>query len=760
MAVFNPQVPGTQDPNYLGYSRPTEAPSADLSTGMALKSIGEGVAGVIGIADDYMKNTAKLEARQAADAAIDIRSTILKTQTPDAGVIPAPVQTPAGAAVGKPVQLVQQSLMDANASADMPDGVEEGLSRIRSLDAAKDGGKINDTYYTGNLYSEAKRLRAKYPGYREYIDQEISHVTGINPAKEYIGNLMQDINAQRTAGQKTSDKILGELLSLNKEGVGGAPDAIDHFRRTNDIPRAIKWMNEAKATDYTVKGLEAGLALDKNTEEQTRRRMESAFSLKAEGHVNNIWSAASMNAGVQTPQEIADSVTKAGIGGAPLSGADQQAKALNITAQRNSAEVQLRKMGEQLIEIKRSDGSVIKTSYAAALGPEKFNAIISEKLKRFDVVRDSITNDKTGTATFAATVNQRVKADYENGIITDPANEQLNAIEYLNRTAGPNWQNLVTKKALTADVDSIVSGLLVNKTNTAAAGPRPGKPAPSFKQDVSEAKDGRNTVDGSPVNPNTKYFDRLVDNISLLTVPTLDPKELAGQKNIADYFFHPRNRNALSNFSLDVYDSNGNKIPGRESIFRTLTVPEISGKIKKLSENDPQLMINYRNWVEYEWGQKIFAPHLNQMKDFLTEGANASKVFTDSRGVNVAFSDKDNQIYIIDNKGQPINRNIGKTTVEQNYFDLMSRNVRTLNEGLRNLSTMHKELGGDTTKYLLDTMTHAGIDISTNKLGKAIVNSTEEAGRRIEENLKKSGLKIKPSGSEETPTRTSTGANN
>src|ERR1700747_1189942 len=241
MADFNPQVAPANDPNYLRYSKAIE-PSpviADTSKGTAMRAIAGAASSALDVADNFMKNQATNAARTGAEAIQDIYTQALKTAPENVGnVIPSPVQTGSGVKVGG------SSLFDSNASMDVPDGIAGGVDRVNALTAARNGGKINDTYYTAQLTSLAKNLRSQYPGYRDYIDQEIAHVTGMNPAKEYINNLMQDINAARAGKDKVADNVLSELMTMNSQGVSGADDAVQHFIKTGDTAGALRWKNQ------------------------------------------------------------------------------------------------------------------------------------------------------------------------------------------------------------------------------------------------------------------------------------------------------------------------------------------------------------------------------------------------------------------------------------------------------------------------------------------------------------------------------------
>jgi hypothetical protein len=751
MAVFNPEQPG-QDPNYLNYSKSATAPAANQRGEFVGKAIGEAVGGLAEIADKFVKTSAKNEAAEGSDAIQDIFTQILKTQTPDPSVIPQPVQTVGAAGQSVRITPDQKSLMDANAQADIPDGVDDGISRIQTISNARDGGKINDTYYTAQLTALAKNLRTKYPGYRDYIDEEIHHITGINPAKEYITNLMQDINAGRTAAQKFPDMVLKELMSANAAGTPGAVDAIAHFQSTGDTAGALKWINAVKSNTYKIGEIEQGLTLDKNSDEQVGRKLEKAFTLKGESEVNAAWSAASMRANVDTPAQIEKMVNDKAVGvGGRIDSSKMQAAALNIAAQRAEMESRLIAMGQQPLRYKKSDGSIATTSYEAAMGSEKFNALKTNLLRRYDVVKDSITNDKTGTAVFTATVNQRVRADLDNAVITDPANKQLNMIDWMNTHTGPNWTNLVTTQALKADVDVVFKNLLANKTIAAAAGPIPGQPVPSFKDDVADAKDGRVTSDGRPVPPETRYFDRLLDNINLLATPAKNKEELEGKKNIAEYFFNPRNRGTLSNFELDVWDSQNRKIPGRESIFNVFTNPAVVKGVKETQ--DPNIQKNYKDLLEYEFGQKIFSETIHSVNDIL-QGQALPNTTAKLGEIHLGWDndEKGPRVLLLDGKNREVTR--AATPIEQTYLSSVKHHLDDMNVGIKQLAGVQKEFGGDVNSYLIGVLEHSGMtSIASQQMLKAIATSRQ--------NLEgKTGLKFTPPAEEGRSKERPAGAGN
>jgi hypothetical protein len=210
MVAFNPQEPATQDPNYLSYSRVVDAPSPNVSKKIALETAGEGFTGAVSLLDTSLKKGLQDDINKKVDVMRDSFTEGLekvKSQL-DAGLIPNAVNATKGSSVGS-------SILDGDATEapELPVGLDSGLSRVQQLAYAKAQGsvKINDTQYAKDTFSLAKQLRAQYPGYREYIDQQVSQASGLPVANSYYSNLMLDINRQLNQIGKTKDDV-GKMM--------------------------------------------------------------------------------------------------------------------------------------------------------------------------------------------------------------------------------------------------------------------------------------------------------------------------------------------------------------------------------------------------------------------------------------------------------------------------------------------------------------------------------------------------------------------
>ena len=165
MAIFNPEPAGINPQDWTNVSRPIEQPKSDTSTGIALSTVGEGITSATQIADTAVKYDIKEQADKGVDklrdaytqSLVDVRNTQLATADQSQSLLPDTGTTP-------------------------PPNLQSGLDKVKQLGTAlaQNGGKINDTLYTGALNSLSKQLRSQYPGYRDYIDESIKKVSGMD----------------------------------------------------------------------------------------------------------------------------------------------------------------------------------------------------------------------------------------------------------------------------------------------------------------------------------------------------------------------------------------------------------------------------------------------------------------------------------------------------------------------------------------------------------------------------------------------------
>src|SRR5258708_10744350 len=220
MASLDIQPPQVNPPDWTRVSRHIQEPEhitkADASTGIALSTLGTGIEEAAKLYDTSEKSYLKDKVTTGVDKLRDDYSNAyLNIRNQQQGLIPPQPQT-----------LAQVD------TPPVPGGLKSGLDRATQLGIAQaqNMGHVNDTLYTMNLNSLAKQLRAQYPGYKDYIDQQIQSVSGVDPANAVMRNLLEDINRNASNAKSEHDKVTTMVRAAVTGGVGaigpnGIPNA-------------------------------------------------------------------------------------------------------------------------------------------------------------------------------------------------------------------------------------------------------------------------------------------------------------------------------------------------------------------------------------------------------------------------------------------------------------------------------------------------------------------------------------------------------
>ena len=168
---FNPEPQTEQPGNYIYWSRPITEPKANVSSEIALKGAGQAIKGgtELGIAGE--ENSIRNDIYQKTDQLND-----------------------------QYIQRLSQadSLIGGDNKIDQPPktGPMQRLpGSLETLTAARDNGKMSETYYYQQIYNMAKQMRSQNPMFRDYIDNQFSRITKEQPANDLIKSLTGDINA-------------------------------------------------------------------------------------------------------------------------------------------------------------------------------------------------------------------------------------------------------------------------------------------------------------------------------------------------------------------------------------------------------------------------------------------------------------------------------------------------------------------------------------------------------------------------------------
>lgn len=101
---------------------------------------------------------------------------------------------------------------------DVPEEIVNSGRQLKRLQNAHTSGVLSDTAYYTRLEAESKRLRAKYPGYRDVVDSTIQSVTGVRPANALRRALMSEMSQLNANAMKEANRRRNFLTDAMKNG--------------------------------------------------------------------------------------------------------------------------------------------------------------------------------------------------------------------------------------------------------------------------------------------------------------------------------------------------------------------------------------------------------------------------------------------------------------------------------------------------------------------------------------------------------------
>lgn len=707
MAVFNPEF-NTPDPSYLKYSKPSPEPEADKSTGIALEAVGKGIEGGAEIADAGFKGAIRKELDDRTDAAkTDFLSQLDQFQQQKPEVTPMPSGT--GQVVG------QQDTQDVTATpSNIPQDIRSGLQQLQNIQTAKDqSGKFRTTDLDANLTDILKDMRSRYPGYRDYIDQQGSSIIGYNPANKLISDKVAQLNEARSNQAKEQDFWEKKIVD---SGFDGNQEMLAKFKQNGNITAVENWYAHNTQVDAKIKRDVAQFALSSAKDADVLSRATSlANTVATQTSVNNF-------ANHRLIEGDSTSATSAEVQNKLLE-ISQHPEMRNAPALLNlgiqlqgleSYNTQATRIALMNTKTKDADGNV-KTAYQV-LGPNKVQEIIDNNIGMLYKTMHTQLNDQNvgllnATKSMATNiVNERVL-----GVLQDPTLRNVAVNMAAANTLFPNlspelikniWGGFTDASGKQTDYATEMLKLSsVQKTLglTQTGGSNSAGPAGSvytFQQAMGEQDKAQKLVGSS----DPERAAAIKDILKLKTALTeKDPR--AVDAGIV-FFTDPANQSPMRKWLRDdYYDPSKGIVEGGTSTVASFHEPAIVKSIWDRAHNGNGLA-----WDNFKsWSDKNTIPSLTTMAQTWNVNehqlANQKTLQGDmpSGTDHHFYYDTDtHQIGITDLKGKPMD--IADTwRVNPDIF--MVRNANILIKGLSNIANQE---GSDPDAYIFRQLQRAG----------------------------------------------------
>ena len=576
MAVFNPEVPVTKDPDWKKDFRPISDIPANKTAGMALSLLGNTIEGVTGLVDTGIKKSLSDEAYAKADIAQGVDQSFLEGQRAELTNEKLPTNRPVTLA---PDIKGTPSLINNNGEdpEEKPQGLTSGISQVNRLGAAaKSNPGLNDTWYSMMADSTAKDLRARFPGYREYIDQVTSQAFGVNVANAYRNNLRSDVNHLMTQLNSGKDAELAEFRKRSDiPGFTGLynqleqnPNNMDLRYRMRSIVNtydAAKAKNANKLTELQVKAAEG-----KATSDDYYQTISSSIATASEFNFTN----SLKTIGLDNPDILNQPDN--------IKAAKMSEFGTRLAVERHQANLDL----ENRLNMKLPDGRVLRS----VLGETYVKNIRDDQNYRYDSLMTLLNGNKPEnfaavyhTANmFKATVDDEARSLQKHPVIGLPAT-RLSAMNKLldPQLTGALGLDIFVKNALGTDMGNwLVGEKLAAATNS-------GRPAGTAGGAPNETKRIADTIkvlkNELRINPDTGIYEEIFKTLDILTHPKAT---VENKKNVIDYFSAiNQDSTYLSNFEFDKGIIGGEgKIIGRGAAFTVLTAPKVVEAVKTLPQ--------------------------------------------------------------------------------------------------------------------------------------------------------------------------------
>lgn len=622
MPQFNPDIKDINPVNPIGWSKSAEVPAQFAS---ALSEGIKGIGNFIGQAAEAGDKLVKQSAQQAAE-------NIFRPEVDDEAARLAGVDFSMKLNADTVAASDSTNGLQANATVsglkeggiNMPPALQQLPKTLGVLDGARANGHLSETAYHGRLMSLAKDLRSQYPvGYREYIDAQISKVTGVDPANAYMKSIIGDINASAGNALAEKNKVLGRLLEhqgLDPVGIPKMYEALSNgrtsIRQAMDFlaPLEAEKVNHERAM-MKVQEKEAGSKFQDSD-------AENAFRSFSSGRIATTLGGVIKTEGL-TPDKINNIIQRHYNNEQVLTGG--QILALNDRVKSLAASDR----SAMINELNKVQPDPDKPNYRpvplSAMLKDKGTKIIEEALYPYQKMSEDLAAKDTGMLFQSQRIVEAMKNDDALVYFKAPPEKGMSSFRqvagYLNVLKQAGGDQAVAQgwaRAVSHGLPDIQTQAIQSKIANLATAPDPR--GPKFKEvnSLGEALD-RTAAEvaktGIPQPQTYKEIQNMIDGPKLsLLDPATKPEVKAA---IANNFFGPENVDVLNKIKPDYRDEKGNLIPGQESWFKRFTQPEVVQQINRL---DDTTKANYHGWVERTY-ESIAKQSIQNLKTMNIEGA-------------------------------------------------------------------------------------------------------------------------------------------
>jgi hypothetical protein len=690
--VLPQNLQAEQPQYYLNMSRPVGNIVPDKSKGMALAGAGKMMDQAFSAYDPIKKSSLDSEIHNTLDPMQEDELDRLKKDW--SMVIGGAKLVPPGVMPqNQPPNILDRDPTGGTGQA--PTEVKEVGNRLSTIEGVRAKGQLSMTHLDMMSDSFLKDLRARNPGYKNYIDAEGERVTGRTVAMKTINSLMRDINSYADKVGKARDDALNMIDRPESMKVLGSDWAQAHNEVKNQVPGASdRWLGmvaKAQAQEYKhdwqMKDLQMRAEKGKvDGDEMERVQTQYANDLATRfadlgvhgGHTDKEIADLHSDPNKRTPSDVE---------------ARQELQILNQKREEMRADL-----------IRHNNQDTGKGSPAGIMGAER----LARVLKTFDEATMPIikaySDGEYGKATAVAKINEATISDMS--LQMDKRWPVMVGVKALAKYGSPMTSyvnDLITSAA--NDVDPVTGKMRIptpDAVSLAGMAARVMTGIPDGTGQRTTLNDAADVIDNKPNRtPETKaaMMDKLISSMERLGKKDV-PRELRQEafKNI----YGPDNRGFLSKIEMDHLDpSTQQRVNGAVSVFARLTSPEM---LKAAHDLGQYQWDDTKNWVLGEARSSLYHDPMLE----LSRG---------DPGVRISYDSKSNQFQGI---FQPTFPGARRKDLEM-QLDLVNKITKAV-AGVGRYESL------DVNGYILSVLQDNGFDIgpdTKNQLARAVMSAVK-----------------------------------
>lgn len=678
MAIFNPNIPDVNPPNYMNASRPIESYQGDLTGGTALKGFGDLLGNAIKGADDVIETTIQQGLYKAIDTQREAQTGALEQV---AGISPqnrvGDIQPTISAADVNPNYSSTPNDIIPGATAPLPAALQGLGQQVSNIQSGLTGKPALSTYYTGRLDVVAKDFRAQYgDGYRPFIDKTVADITGMNPANEYLKELFTGIQSSLTKTQAEKEAALKEISSS-----AGIPGAANIARQVSaglpdPISAVVAWKAPWSQIDYQLKQTqEANSAWKGSFENQVLYNKQTASGV-ADTVSNTLWNQtiSSIN---KTPQEIADWSYKVQTG--------------EIKPTQQDLDMYSQAMSAIAVQARQTTAAKLNASgVGAIIGPDEVKKQQDAAALKFEQVGQLFQNKDSGAAFAAERFIAAQTATNSQWLLKDsPQATFFNILSAGTKMGGPGFVGMMTQDLVGGKYGQLDDTIKQYATfNSLKLATTPNAPLDKVFQDMSDKGVGK---DAPSQRQAYSYFT--TDLPAKIADPNIG---IPARTQLAKNIF---NGDITSKFSNDSFDDNGNQIPGKHTVLNNMTTPQIRDAVWNLSGNGTgPLWLQYKNWVS------------RNTSETLSTDVHDLAAITSNPDVKLTY-DTDTHKFGSTNQSSPWSTSLWPLDpVRKANENILPQKLDLINQAMKAQVSIAEKEGRDPNAAVMQTMINLGLD--------------------------------------------------